>query len=109
MNSRDKGARGEREIVALYQEAGYPNAHRTPMSGGMQWKGDVQGVPGIHIEVKRQENLRIWSALEQAEKDCAMDLIPALHFRRSRSAWFVAVPLPDFIEIIQVYPGRPGQ
>lgn len=109
MNSRDKGARGEREIVALYHAAGFPDAHRTPLSGGLQWKGDVQGIPGLHIEVKRQENLRLWDALAQAEKDCPPGLIPALHFRRSRSSWFVAVPLPNFIGFIQsLTPGSAG-
>lgn len=104
MNSRDKGARGEREIVEIYKAEGF-DVHRTPMSGGMQWKGDVQGVPGIHVEVKRAENLRLWDALAQARADCPAGDIPALHFRRSRSPWFVAVPLPDFLGLIHA----PGQ
>lgn len=102
MNSRDKGARGEREIVDAYRSAGYP-AVRTPLSGGMQWKGDLIGVPGLGIEVKRNERLNIWAALDQCTVDTPLDHVPALHFRRSRSPWWVAIPLPEFIALWQLF------
>lgn len=98
-NSRSKGQRGEREIVHFWKRQGYDDAHRTPLSGGMQWKGDVQGVPGLHIEVKRSERAQIWDWLAQAERDCPDGLIPALHFRRSRGEWYVALPLEDFAKV----------
>lgn len=105
MNSRSKGQRGEREIVAFWREHGFPEAHRTPMSGGMQWKGDVQGVAPLHIEVKRNERLNVWEAMAQAERDCPEDRIPALHYRRNGSDWWLAMPLVRFEPIFRSWVG----
>lgn len=101
INSRAKGSRGELEIVHAYMASGFPEAHRTPNSGGLRWKGDVQGVEGLTIEVKRNEKLNIWTALDQVTTDCALGQVPALHFRRSRSNWWVAVPLEHWIPLWQ--------
>lgn len=103
--SRDKGARGERELVAAYKARGYDCA-RTPLSGGLQWKGDVLGVPGIHVEAKRTERLRIWEAIDQMLADAGPTDVPALHFRRSRSDWWVAIPFEDFAELLALRDAR---
>jgi Holliday junction resolvase len=95
-----KARTGEREIVRAYTAAGF-SAWRTPNSGGLRLKGDVHGVPGLHIEVKRTEALRIWEALDQAASEAKAGAVPALHFRRNRSGWFVAVPLVEFIALLQ--------
>lgn len=99
MRSRRKGTRGEQEIAAAYRQAGYPAA-RVPNSGGLDMKGDVTGIPAVHIEVKRSEALRLWDALAQCEADAAPTDVPALHFRRNRSGWYVAVPLDDFLDLL---------
>lgn len=103
VNSRAKGQRGEREIVDFWKQLGWSDAHRTPASGGMKWKGDVQGVGAapykLHIEVKRNEALNIWAALKQAEKDAPADSIRTVHFRRNGTEWYVALPLTDFARI----------
>ncbi|MEK6328246.1 MAG: hypothetical protein AABM66_12100 [Actinomycetota bacterium] len=98
--SRRKGTRGEQEIAAAYRQAGFPAA-RVPNSGGLDTKGDVLGVPTIHVEVKRTERLRIFEALDQAEAEAPAGQVPALHFRRNRSGWYVAVPLDDWLELLQ--------
>jgi hypothetical protein len=86
--------------VAFYQEHGFPSRRTAPLqAAGLEGAADVDGVPGIHIEVKRQESLNIWKALEQAEGDCG-GLIPAVHFRRNGSRWYVAVPLDDFVSLL---------
>jgi hypothetical protein len=73
----------------------------------MQWKGDVQGVPGLHLEVKRSERATIWAWIEQAEKDCPEGNTPVVVFRRNRSGWYAALPLEDFARVwTKVYPGR---
>ena len=67
----------------------------------MRWKGDLIGVPGVHVEVKRCERAQIWDWIKQAEKDCERGDIPAVHFRRNRSDWYVSVPLEAFIELLK--------
>ena len=100
MSSNSKGKGGEREIARIYREHGF-DAVRTPLSGGMRWKGDLIGVPGVHVEVKRCERAQIWDWIKQAEKDCERGDIPAVHFRRNRSDWYVSVPLEAFIELLK--------
>ena len=59
------------------------------------------GLPGIHIECKRAEQLRPYSWLEQAERDAVRfgDGLPTVFFRRSRSPWLVVMKLEDWLKI----------
>lgn len=94
-----KGKRGEREVVSHYRRAGF-DAARTPNSGGLRWSGDLMGVPGVSIEVKRTETLDLWAGVGQAERDAPAGSIPALHFRRSGEPWRVVIRLDAFIELL---------
>ena len=95
-SSRDKGARGERELANIYKERGF-KCRRAGNSLGL---ADCVGVPGLHIEVKRQEKLNIWAAMDQAEGDAREGEIPTVHYRRNRSDWWVTLPLSDFIDLL---------
>lgn len=98
-SSRNKGASGEREVSNIFKAAGY-TTHRTPLSGGMQWRGDVQGVPGYHLEIKRAERLCIPQWIAQAESDCPDGCVPLVVYRSSRQPWRVIQPLTNFIEML---------
>lgn len=99
-SQRDKGTRGEQEVARFYRDRGHPAA-RVPNSGGLDTKGDVVGVDGIHIEAKFKERMDIWACLQQTEEEAPAGTIPALHFRRSRVGWFVAVPMEDFADLLE--------
>ena len=99
MNSRRKGAAGEREIAKYLRDRGY-DAHR-----GQQYKGgadspDVTGIPGFHIEVKRVERLDLNAAMEQSIRDSAPDETPIVVHRRNNDYWKVTMRLDDFMEVI---------
>lgn len=99
MNSRRKGADGERELANKLREYGY-DAHR-----GVQYKGspdspDVVGIEGFHIECKRVEQLNIEKAMQQSERD-AGDNVPLVIHRKNREEWKVTMRLDDFIELIR--------
>lgn len=101
MNSRDKGKRAEREIVQLYKDLGFEARRTAPLqAAGFADAADVSGIAGLHIEVKRQESLNIWKALEQAERDAPDGVMPTVHFRRNRSGWYVALRMEDFVALI---------
>lgn len=69
-SSRRKGKVGEREIVNALKAAGFEAAHRSAQYCGNTGDApDVEGLPGVHIEVKRVERLNLRKAYEQAVND----------------------------------------
>ena len=117
INSRRKGAVGEREIASILQEYGY-STRRGQQFSGANGDADVEGLPGIHMEVKRVEHLNIDKALQQAVRDCYADeikqgkkLIPAGFHRANddrkkdstKGTWKVTLTLKDFMEIYQAW------
>lgn len=100
VNSRRKGAVGEREIAKYLREHGFTEARR-----GQQFKGgadspDVTGLTGFHIEVKRVERLDLNASMEQSIRDSAPDEIPIVVHRRNNDYWKVTMRLDDFMEVI---------
>lgn len=98
VNSRDKGARGERELANTLRSYGY-SARR-----GQQYRGgadspDVIGLPGIHIECKLVERLNIYDAVAQAVRDSGENELPAVFHRKNRREWLVTMRLNDFMNI----------
>jgi Holliday junction resolvase len=99
INSRAKGARGEREFRDFIKEHGY-EARRGQQFCGSNGDADVVGLDGIHIEVKRVENLNIDKALEQSADDAeAKGLTPIVAHRRDRKMWKVTMYAEDWIRM----------
>ena len=97
--SQRKGRAGELELARLLQGCGYDVQPGRAVSYGAT--PDISGLPGIHIECKRAEQLRPYSWLEQAERDAVRfgDGLPTVFFRRSRSPWLVVMKLEDWLKI----------
>lgn len=94
-----KGADGERELVGILQQNGYAVER-----GGSETYGtipDIVGLPGIHIEVKRVEQLNIPEAMNQAARDSKrfQDGMPAVFHRRNRRRWMVTMALVDWLKM----------
>lgn len=100
--SRDKGKRGEREFAALCKEFGY-DAHRTAQCKGKTGQAaDVEGLPGLHVEVKRTERFSLYDSMAQAKSDCAASggsKIPIVAHRKNDCAWVVVMEAKDFLKI----------
>lgn len=62
---------------------------------------DLVGLPGIHIEVKRAEQVRLSEWMAQALRDSKRfrDGIPAVFHRRSHEVWHVTMSLSDFMTL----------
>ena len=97
MNSKQKGARGERELANKLKEYGY-NTRRGQQYSGIEGE-DVVGLPGIHIECKRVEKLNIYDAIDQSKRDCDCDDLPAVFHRKNNCEWLVTMPLEYWVEI----------
>jgi len=96
--SKAKGASGEREVVGLFQTAGWPDARRSGVSG--QQDGDICNVDPFVIEVKRREKLDIPAAWRQVLEVCPPDKYPLVIHRSSKQAWLVTLTLEDFHELL---------
>lgn len=101
MNSRNKGAEGERALAAELRRHGFEDARR-----GCQYKGgadspDVIGIPGIHIECKRVERLNLTEAYAQSYRDSAPGEIATVMHKKNREPWMVTLTLDDFVTILR--------
>lgn len=97
--SQRKGADGERELAAVLREYGYEIKRGGSMSFGEV--PDLVGLPGIHVEVKRREQVRLSEWMQQAEADSKRfrDGMPVVFHRRSREPWRVTMNLADFMRL----------
>ncbi len=98
VNSRRKGAEGERELARILRERGFDARRGVQYQGGTD-SPDVIGLPGVHIECKRVERLDLMVAYEQAFRDSADEEIPAVFHKRNREPWMVTVTLEDFLKL----------
>ena len=97
--SQRKGRNAELELCRILQEYGYDVQPGRAVSYGST--PDISGLPGVHVECKRAEQLRIQDWIRQSERDAARfkDGAPAVFFRRSRSPWLVVMKLEDWIRL----------
>ena len=98
-SSQRKGRAAEIELARILQGYGYDVQPGRAMSYGAT--PDILGLPGIHVECKRCEQLRPYDWLEQAERDAARfgDGLPAVFFRRNRFPWLVVMNLEDWLAL----------
>lgn len=100
--SRNKGGSGEREVAGILKAGLGIDISRTPRSGAWKHaKGDLYGVPGFNVEVKRQERTRVEEWYQQSVDDTKEGEIPLLIYRRSRQPWKVVISLDHFIDIMK--------
>lgn len=96
--SRDKGKRGERELAGILRGYGFDAKRGVQYHGGPD-SPDVEGLPGVHIEVKRTEKLSLYDALAQSKADSGPGEMPVVMHRRNDCEWVVIQPLDDWIEL----------
>ncbi|MBR5301166.1 MAG: hypothetical protein IKU36_13140 [Bacteroidales bacterium] len=98
MNSREKGAAGERELAQILRAYGF-EARRGQQFSGANGDPDVIGIPGCHIECKRVERLNIYEAMAQSINDARIGETPVVMHRKNREEWLVSMRLGDFIKL----------
>ena len=93
INSRRKGAKGERELAKILKEYGY-NCRRGQQYNGLEGE-DVIGLDYVHIECKRVEKLNLYEAIEQAKRDSKEGQFPVVFHRKNNHKWLVIMELED--------------
>ncbi len=112
INSKRKGAAGEREWAKFCREQGYDVRRTQQYCGGTEESADCVGLPYIHQEVKRVQALNIDEALEQAQEDniTANTLtvintsgksgsIPIVAHRKNGKKWKVTMYADDWFKL----------
>lgn len=99
--SQKKGRRAEIELAHILQDYGYDVEPGRALSYGEV--PDLSGLPGVHIECKRVETLRLSEWMAQAERDAQrfQDGAPTLFYRRSHEPWRVVMNLSDWIQLYE--------
>jgi Holliday junction resolvase len=99
--SRQKGKRGEREVVQLLKAHGY-EARR-----GQQFKGtpdspDVvsESFHDFHIEVKRVEALSLYKAMSQAKEDASEIQRPIVFHKKNNEEWLVVMEAEELFKLL---------
>jgi Holliday junction resolvase len=106
INSRAKGAAGERELAECFRSMGY-SARRSQQYSGADATSDllVEELPGVLVECKRVQRLNIEEAMQKAASDAAPHLkTPMICHRKNGSEWLVTIRMKDlhtFVERMQ--------
>jgi hypothetical protein len=101
INSRQKGARGEREAAAFLTNEGFPARRGQQFAGGTDSPDVVcESLPALHFEVKRVQAGNPYNWIQQAQRDCGYKLPVVLH-RRNDHEWLVVMPAKDFFRIVR--------
>jgi Holliday junction resolvase len=107
INSRAKGARGERELAKFLQAHGFQARRGQQNAGGPDSPDVNHDIPGVHIECKRTETLSLYVAMAQAIRDAGAALTPTVWHKRNGKDWLVILRAEDFLSFArldQAYP-----
>ncbi len=102
INSRQKGAAGERELANFLKERGHVARRGQQFSGGSDSPDIVcSTLAGFHIECKRVEagNPYIW--LAQAKRDAGANKTPVVMHRKNKQEWVAILRLEDFLNLVK--------
>jgi len=103
VNSKQKGARFERSLARIFREYGYADARRTAQyCGNTGDASDVVGLPGLHIEAKHQETMRLYEWMSQAVRDAEAggeNRLPAVFHKKNNADILVTMRLEDFMSL----------
>ena len=104
VNSKQKGARFERLLASKFREYGYFDSRRTAQyCGNTGDASDVVGLPGIHVEAKHQEQMRLYDWMDQAKRDSKGNGLPAVFHKKNNAEILVTMTLEDWMKIYREY------
>ena len=102
VNSKQKGARFERQLASKFREHGYDARRTAQYCGNTGDAADVIGLPGLHIEAKHQETMRLYDWIGQAKRDAMANgrgNLPAVFHKKNNAPILVTMELDDFMQI----------
>lgn len=102
INSKDKGARFERLLANILKDRGYDARRTAQFCGNTGEAADVIGLPGIHIEAKHQETMRLYDWMHQAERDSSGTLnTPVVVHKKNNEEILATMRFEDFLKMYE--------
>ena len=101
-NSKQKGARFERLLASKFREYGYQARRTAQYCGNTGDASDVVCLPGIHVEAKHQETMRLYEWIAQAKRDAeagGKGNLPAVFHKKNNAEILVTMELSDWMNL----------
>ena len=99
-NSKQKGKRFELDIAHILKDHGFDARRTAQYCGNTGDASDVVGLPGIHIECKAQEQMRLYEWMEQAIRDAEKSQkLPAVFHKKNYADILVTMRLEDWLTL----------
>ena len=102
VNSKVKGARFERALAAFFRSQGYEARRTAQYCGNTGDASDVVGLPGIHVEAKHVEQMRLYEWISQAKRDAENGRkgnLPAVFHKKNNADILVTMRLEDWMHL----------
>lgn len=102
IRSKDKGARFERTLAGIFRDYGYDARRTAQYCGNTGDASDVVGLPGIHVEAKHAEAMRLYEWMAQAKRDAeagGKGDLPAVFHKKNNAEILVTMELDDFMNL----------
>jgi Holliday junction resolvase len=104
--SKRKGNAAERAVANHFRDHGYPYAERT-RAGWSNDRGDIDGVPGVCVEVKAEKQIALARYMEELEteiRNARAETGVVIIKRRGVSAvsdWYACAPVHIWLELLK--------
>ena len=100
INSKQKGARFERSLAAIFRDYGYEARRTAQYCGNTGDASDVIGLPHVHIEAKHQERMQLYDWMDQAKRDSkGTGKLPVVFHKKNNAEILVTMTLPDWMQL----------
>lgn len=102
INSKQKGARFERLLASRFREYGYDARRTAQYCGNTGDAADVIGLPGIHVEAKHAESMRLYEWVSQAKRDALAgggQRLPAVFHKKNHAEILVTMELEAWMNL----------
>ncbi len=99
--SRDKGKRGEREVVELLKLYGFEARRGQQFKGTSDSPDVVHNCTPLYIESKRREAFNLYAAMAKADDEKSPEQSSAVFHRRDNQRWLVTMDAGEFLELMR--------
>ena len=102
INSKQKGARFERLLASRFREYGFDARRTAQYCGNSGDAADVTGLPGVHVEAKHAEQMRLYEWMAQAKRDAeagGKGNLPAVFHKKNHAEILVTVEFDTFMKL----------